>query len=245
MAHGDAAASRGAVGEEARLYRLRSATDAAWPGTVAYKRRDSVWRGIGAFFSAIARLFLPVLMLVSAFAAIYLYLDTKLPLLSDESWLTVSHAIVPVSFFVIALTNRRYGASYAFAQVALSFAAVLGVVFFMPGAFAGLLSPAIEPTARVAGAFGVSYFLASFLSIIMFDGARGPRWWTAPLLGLLSASLVFAAIFYPAAYGGTHVPWAHEMVVYGWLTLVAAVIALVPYWLLRAMVPPLSGFGGY
>src|SRR5690348_17274580 len=80
--HGEAVASRRGVGEEARLYRLRSATDAAWPGTLAYKGPDSVWRRIVAPFTAIARLFLPVLLLVSAFAAIYLYLDTKLQLLS-------------------------------------------------------------------------------------------------------------------------------------------------------------------
>jgi uncharacterized PurR-regulated membrane protein YhhQ (DUF165 family) len=239
-------AARLAAGvDDAGLYRLRSASDAAWPGTVAYRRRDTIWHRTGAFFSGIARLFLPVLLLVSAIAAIYLYLDAKLTVLPGGGWLTVSHALVPAAFFVIALTNRRYGPSYAFMQVVLACLAAFATATFAPDAFRGLLPAHVEPGIRVAGAFGVSFFLASFISIIVFDGARGPRWWAAPLLGALSSALVFCSVFYAAAYGGTEYPWVHQMLVYMALMTGASVFLLLPYWLLRGLVPPLPGYGGY
>jgi hypothetical protein len=111
--------------------------------------------------------------------------------------------------------------------------------------FQGLLPALSVPTMRVAGAFGTSFFLASLISVIVFDGARGRYWWTAPLLGLVTACFVFSSVFYPAAYGGSGLSWTHQMFAYMGLSVSAAVLALVPYWLLRTFVQPLSGFGGY
>ncbi len=186
-----------------------------------------------------------MLILVSTIAAIYLYLDSKLSLFSGENWLTVSHVLVPAAFFIVALTNRRYGAPYAFTQVLLSSSIVLASVVLAPDDFRGLLPSHAEPGLRVAGAFGVAFFLASFISIIMFDGARGPRWWTAPLLSFVSAVVVFTTVFFPAAYGGTHAPWLHEMLVYLGLATGASLTLLAPYWVVRGLVQPQSGFGGY
>ena len=79
----------------------------------------------------------------------------------------------------------------------------------------------------------------------MFDRTRGPRWWTAPFLSTLWGGLLFCLIAFPAAYMGTPVDWFARLVVYAGIMAAAAVLLLVPYWLLRRVVPPLSGFGGY
>jgi uncharacterized PurR-regulated membrane protein YhhQ (DUF165 family) len=194
------------------------------------------------------RLVLPVLLLVSALAACYVYLDIKLALLSDSSgqWLSLGQVLLPAAFFSVALTNRRYGPSYAFAQVVLAFIAIAGAVVLGEDSLRGLLPVHAMPSVRFVGSFGVAFFLASFVSILLFDGARGPRWWTAPLFGLIAPAFVFAAIFFPAAYAGLgDTLWVQHMFDFFGLMLGAAMLSLIPYWALRGVVPPLSGFGGY
>ncbi len=242
-------ASRMAMGVEdaAGLYRLRTASDAAWPAQ-AYRKRENLWQRAGSGLAAAARLIVPVLLLVSALAGTYLYLDTKLPYFADNgvAWLTLGHALLPASFFAIALTNRRYGASYAFAQVALSMIVVTIAIAVASDSLRVLVPAHAVPSTRFATAFGGAFFVSSFVSILMFDGARGPRWWTAPLVGFAAAALLFPAVFFPAAFAGTPDPlWVRHLFEFMGLMLGSAFVALVPYWLLRSMVPPLSGFGGY
>ena len=55
---------------------------------------------------------------------------------------------------------------------------------------------------REALAFAGAFFLSSFVAIVVFDGARGPRWWTAPLFGMLSSALLFCPAYYAMAYAG-------------------------------------------
>jgi uncharacterized PurR-regulated membrane protein YhhQ (DUF165 family) len=225
--------------------RLRSAADTAWTGSVAYGRRDGGWFRIGHGFQAIARLILPVLLLLFSFAAIWLYLDTPANSVIGGPripWLSLGHLLVPLSFLCVHLTNRRYGPATAFAQVVLALAAAAAVVMFVaPG-----LPPVIRavPDLRVAGAFAGAFFVASFVSIIVFDGARGPRWWMAPLLGMLTAVVIFALVFYPAAYAGAG-DWTGHMTVHLGFLAVLAVLSLVPYWILRGVVRPLPGYNGY
>ena len=249
VAHRERDVARAANGiENAGLYRLRTASDIAWPATASYRKRDTfgqrLWTGLGA----IGRLVLPVLLLVSALAVCYVYLDTKLTTFADTSgnWLSLGEALVPAAFFAVALTNRRYGPSYAFAQVVLAIMTIAVVVLFAANALRGLLPLHAVPSTRFVASFGVAFFLASFVSILLFDGARGPRWWTAPLLGLIAPAFVFAAIFFPSAYAGLgDMLWVQHMFAFFGLMLGAAVLSLIPYWVLRGVVPPLSGFGGY
>lgn len=253
---GVTAARHGSVGQrtadtgDSGLYRLRGAADVALHGPASYRRQISVWRRLGAVFAALGRMFLPVLMLLGAFAATYLYLDTAAPFrlavpTLGSSSLTVGHLIVPLSFFVIALTNRRYGATYAFAQVAIALGLAVATFLFQGDALRASLPVAEQPSPRILAAFAGAFLLASMVSILVFDGARGPRWWTAPLLSLLAAAIVFTGIFAPLGYAGTGTAWIDPALNYGALLAGAAVVLLVPYWMLRAMVPPLSGFGGY
>lgn len=247
---GDPAGGRDGVstrmaGDFEGSYRIRSAADTSWPAYGAYGRREGFWSRIGDGFRAMGRLILPVTALLLAFAAVYLYLDTPMPFLPAEArWLSLGQLLVPVCFLSVHLTNRRYGPSYAFAQIVVALAAAAAFVLFAVPQLGDLVPITIVPDMRAALAFGGAFLGAGFLSIVVFDGARGPRWWTAPLFGLLSSAVLFCLIYYPAAFAGA-ADWTGQMLTHmEWLSAIA-VLLLIPYWTLRGVVRPMPGFGGY
>jgi uncharacterized PurR-regulated membrane protein YhhQ (DUF165 family) len=235
-----------AVGVNEGPYRLRGASDAAWP-SYGYGQRVTLGQRVSVAVRAILRTILPILALGAALGAMYLYMDIPLSYFADARghWLTVSHLLLPVAFLAIHLTNRRYGPAYAFAQVVLALAALAVLALLGGDSVRGLLPAAVVPGLREVAAFAGAFLVAGFVSIIAFDGARGPRWWTAPLLGSLVAAVVYAPAFYLSAYLGTPEPWLNHMAIHAGLLLAGAVFGLVPFWLLRAVVQPLPGFGGY
>lgn len=230
--------------QERGLYRLRTATDAPYMGVYGSGRRPSALDRISAAFFAALRLTVAVSVLLAWVAGIFLYRDTPVPLLG-LSWLTLAHLLVPFGFFCVSLTNRRYGPGYAFAQVVTTSAAVVGIVILAGQDLNAFFPLDSVPPLRESWAFGGAFFAASFVSITAFDGARGPRWWTAPLFGLLSAAIVFAAVFFPALYVGTSVEWPGEGLQYMGVLAGEGLLLLIPFWALRGMVPPVAGFGGY
>jgi uncharacterized PurR-regulated membrane protein YhhQ (DUF165 family) len=192
-------------------------------------------------------LVVPVALLLLSFAAVYLYLDTPTtPLLgsAEGHWLSVGHLMLPLSFLCVHLTNRRYGPSYAFAQVVLAMALAAAFAIYAVPQLGDVMPFKFIPDLRMVASFGGAFFLASFLSIVVFDGARGPRWWIAPLFGMASAVALFCLIYYPAAYAGI-APWTHQMLLHMELLLGIAVLSLIPYWSLRGIVRPMPGFNGY
>jgi hypothetical protein len=228
-------------------YRLR-ASDAAWNGPSVYGHRETFGQKLAAAIKTVARMLLPVLSLLACFVGLYLYRDTPLPLFLDGTgtpWLTVSHLLVAVGIMCVHLTNRRYGPSYAFAQVVVSSALIVAFILFAANDIKAFIPLDTVPAMREAVAFGAAFFLASFVSIVVFDGTRGARWWTAPLFGFLSAAIFFAGIFYPAAYAGANALWLDHALVYSGVLAGEGILLLVPYWILRGIVQPLSGFGGY
>jgi len=210
----------------------------------AYNQRSAARRLLVAAQTA-ARMILPVLGLTAALAAVYLFIDMPAPRFLGAPWLTASHLLLPFAFLAIHLTNRRYGPGYAFWQLVVSLVLLASLAALGGEIVHHLLPPAAEPTAREVAAFGTALLLAGFLSIVTFDGLRGPRWWTAPLAGSMAAALAFAAIFYPAAYAGSAPAWINHMAVHAGVLTVGAFAMLLPYWLLRRMVEPLAGYGGY
>jgi uncharacterized PurR-regulated membrane protein YhhQ (DUF165 family) len=229
-------------------YRLRSASDASWPGQAVYGHRETFGQKIAGALVAVLRMVFPVLALLASFMAIFLYRDTPVPLFADSiqgAWLTASHLLVPVGFLCVFLTNRRYGPAYAFAQVALAFAAAAAIIVLGRNQIDSVMRPDTIPGMREALAFGLAFFAASFVSTVVFDGARGSQWWTAPFFGFLSAALVFALAFYPAAYAGTDAPWLDHAVKYLVVLSGEGVLMLIPFWALRGIVPPIAGYNGY
>jgi uncharacterized PurR-regulated membrane protein YhhQ (DUF165 family) len=123
-------------------------------------------------------------------------------------------------------------------------AAAIAAALYASQALEAMRGEALPPVRFVAG-FGSALFIAQMVSIVVFDRLRGPQWWHAPLFASLLAGIVLALIAYPAVYGGTDLDWFGPMLSYTMLTIGTAFASLVPYWLLRRVIAPLSGFGGY
>lgn len=203
-------------------------------------------RRLAVALAALLQLVLPVILLMALGAAALLYGDQPVTWLGpvNAQWLTLGHLMIPLTFFAIQLTNRRYGAGYALGQIVLAWllgAAVLGASIDDLPLLAGRALPALNEIL----AFGGALFFAHLFSVLVFDRTRGPRWWSAPFQASLWGGIVFSVIAFPAAYMGTSVDWSGPMLTYAGIMGAAAVVLLVPYCALRSAVPPLSGFGGY
>ena len=96
-------------------------------------------------------------------------------------------------------------------------------------------------SSRSALSFAFAFVVANFVGITLFDGARGPRWWTAPLTASFTASLVFSHAYYPAAFAGIYDRWADAALAHLAVFFGVSVLLLVPYWLLRPAMRPLDG----
>lgn len=233
--------------EERGLYRLRAAADVPYSGTYSYGRRETFADKLGEAFVAVLRLATATLVLLAWVVAVWLYRDTPVGLLQDGAtdWLSASHLLIPVGFFLVFLTNRRYGPAYAFTQVVVTAIVVVSLVLFSGSAFNDFLPLDTIPPVREVAAFGGAFFAATFVSTVIFDGARGPSWWTAPLFGFFSAAIVYAATYFAALYAGTQAAWLVHACEYMGILAAEGIVLLIPFWALRRMVPPVSGFGGY
>lgn len=212
------------------------------------KPQDGARSGIWQAVQALSRLVFPVLLLTTIGAAAFIYGDEPAGWLGNldvggKPFCTGLLAL-PVTVFVVQLTNRRYGAGYAFAQVFAAAVLVLAAVLYMRDDLA-LLRDGAPPDLRVALAFGSGLFLAQIVSIFMFDRLRGPQWWQAPLFSSIFGGIVLGLVAYPGAYAGTGMVWTEPMMAYIAVSAAAGVVLVAPYWLLRSLVEPLSGFGGY
>lgn len=234
-------------------YRLRREQDAVWPpkeraygGTV-----DGVWDRILTPALIVARLILPVMLLVTLLGAAYLFTDAFLILPSaprgvQNAMLAISDLILPMAWYAVHLCNRRYGVNYAFAQLLTGLGIITFVALVNPGDIANWINNAPALSLRALLAFGASFLFANFIAIIFFDAARGPDWWTAPLAASFAASLVFSAVYYPAAFAGAdQMPWTDSALVHFIVFFGESVLLLVPYYLLRPAMRPINGRNGY
>jgi uncharacterized PurR-regulated membrane protein YhhQ (DUF165 family) len=217
-------------------------SEISWSGV---QERGGFWHAVGHGLRVIVRLVLPVLLLLSIMSASYMYGDIRIPEISIAPWLTLGHALLVLPFFAVMLTNRRYGPAYALAQVVVAMGIIGSATVASAADVASLVPTVAAVPERVVIAFACAFFVANFTAIVAFDAARGPRWWTAPLFGSIAAALFFAVVFYPAAFLGTTVDWTGQMTVHGGVLAGAGVAMLLPYWMLRATVPPLPGYNGY
>lgn len=224
-------------------YRLRTASDAPYMGAYGYGRHETWLEKIGAAIASVVRLVVCTLVLCAWLTATFLYRDTPVDVFGIGT--TLAYALVPLGFYCVFMTNRRYGPAYAFAQVVTALALAAGLVLFARDALDQIIPLDSVPSVRETAAFASAFLLASFVSIVAFDGARGPRWWTAPLIGFLAAAIVFAAVFFAVLFSGTGKAWLGDCVAYMGLIAGEGLLLLIPFWAMRRMVPPVAGFGGY
>lgn len=242
-----------ALEADAGPYRLRRSSDAVWPPKErAYGGEvQSFWQHIKGPLRIMARLILPVFLLSTLLGAAFLYSDDVLvlpgaPRILNSSLLAMSDLVLPIAFYSIHLTNRRFGTGYAFSQL-LAGLIILGLVALINPADVDNwinTTPALSWRAMVA--FEAAFLFANFIAIIFFDAARGPRWWTAPLAASFAAAFSFNAVYYPAAFAGNeNVVWTSSAVVHFCVFLTESILLLVPYYLLRPAMRPMAGMNGY
>ena len=234
-------------------YRLRREQDAVWPPrNRAYGGEvKTLWQKLAQPLLMAARIALPTALLVTLLGAAYLYTDAFLlwhtaPRTVQNAMLAISDLIVPMAWFSIHLTNRRYGAAHAFAQLIAGLVIVTVIALVNPGDIDHWTNnnPAVSWRAMLA--FQASFLLANFVAIVFFDAVRGARWWPAPLVASLTASLVFSAVYYPAAFAGDEViSWADSALVHFGVFFAESVALLLPFYLLRAAMRPIEGMNGY
>ena len=239
-----------ALDDDAGPYRLRHGEDAVWPPAGrAYggpaeseKQRKAAARG-----RAVVRLIVPVTLLLVLLGATYLYADALLPrpVPIRDAGLAISDLVLPGAWYCIHLTNRRYGPGYAFAQLVAALVIGLGVILVNPGNIDQWVVTMPAITSRAVLSFGAALLAANFVGITFFYAARGPRWWTAPLVAWFTASLVFSAIYYPAAFAGVDERWTDSAVVHFVVVFAMSVLLLMPYWLLRPAMRPINGMNGF
>jgi uncharacterized PurR-regulated membrane protein YhhQ (DUF165 family) len=236
----------------AEPYRLPQSQDAVWPPAVRAYGGPQVARWKIARLVALMtlRLILPVILTLVLLGASYLYADAVYPLLGAPqairgALLATSDLVLPMTWFSIHLTNRRYGPAHAFAQLLAALVLGLVIILINPYDLNDWVATLPALTMPAVMSFGVAFLVANFVGIAFFDAARGPRWWTAPLAGSFAASLVFSALYYPAAFAGVYERWTDSAAVHFVVFFGMSVLLLAPYWLLRPAMRPMPGLNGY
>jgi queuosine precursor transporter len=230
---------------------------AAEGGVVVSHATRAKW--IARILGAIASLALPVLASVATLVVAWELRATPLTLLDGvlsppdqpelypSTWLSVGHAVVPVVFFISNLVNRRYGEHFAIAHVLASWtcAALLALAMLYR------VDPALPQAGdaavgvRIAGAFLGAMMIGQLAGVFVFDRTRGVVWWNAPLYGALAGSFVSLILYYVIAFTGSDPIWINHLSVDAGVKAAMAFALLVPYLILRPLVRPLGGLGGY
>jgi uncharacterized PurR-regulated membrane protein YhhQ (DUF165 family) len=166
--------------------------------------------------------------------------------LYPSRWLTWGDASIASLFLITNLVNRRYGQQIALAHVVAS--SVL-CAFVAAAISTGVIElprlPPLSPTLRQVAALMTALMLGQAVSVIVFDRTRGVEWWNAPAYSALTATLVSMPIYYAFAYAGDDWVWLNRMAIDIALKAVAAFALLIPYFLLRPIVRPNEGLGGF
>lgn len=215
---------------------------------------------VGSFLLVLLKVLLRLLVPLAAVLAVYFgayvtqwsyvtIFDAAVPAsewwLTPGYWLTLGHFVIMLAFFVVILANRAFGPVYALAPVVL--------LWLLLGAALGALMPALAaafpgsplPPQKIMIAFLAALGLAHVVGVVVFDRLRGKPWWRAPLASGIASALVMAAVYWPLAKAQGSEPWLSRMFIDFTLKAMLAAAFLLPYALLRPVIKPQDGFGGY
>jgi hypothetical protein len=210
----------------------------------------TVW----AALRAVLRLVIPVIALLAIYVCAYLGMSepiTAFDIFPDEKWflnpgywLTKGHLILPFAFLVSNLTNRRYGETYAFAQLIVTWIVIGIALYAFMQAVGGALPFSPLPNKRTSLAFLFAIMIGQSAAIFIFERTRGRTWFGAPLFSALWGQTIFVLLYYTLAYVGMTDPWVNFMMMDLAINVAAAIILLIPYEFLRGIIKPKPGYGG-
>jgi uncharacterized PurR-regulated membrane protein YhhQ (DUF165 family) len=98
---------------------------------------------------------------------------------------------------------------------------------------------------RQVAALLTALTLGQAAAVMVFDRTRGVEWWNAPAYAALTAALIAMPVFYLLAFAGSDWVWLHHMAIDIALKALMSFALLVPYFLLRPVIRPSEGLGGY
>ncbi len=137
-----------------------------------------------AFFSAILAM---AIIVASSNYLVQFPLNVRIFSIDLSNILTLGAFTYPIAFLVTDISNKFFGPQRARIVVLIGFIiAVIWSVF--------LASP------RIAIASGTAFLLAQLFDISIFNRLREAKWWQAPLISSLLASLLDSLVFFTLAF---------------------------------------------
>lgn len=204
----------------------------------------------------LARLVVPVLALIIAVFAVFLFSDERVmlldplfagfdPALVPSQWLNWGLVAAPAGVFAVQMASRRYGPGLALTQIGIAWVLLAIITLGGAGFSRPLFDHVTMPAPPVALALAAALMVSQFVAALVFDAVRCVRWWQAPLISGLWAGLFFGLVFYPFAYLGANAPWFGFFLIHFGIMVAEAFGLLVIYWAFRPLVHPLPGYAGY
>lgn len=209
---------------------------------------------VSRFVTAVVRLILPIVALCGAFALAFWLRDEPVegldglasidPVLDPTGWLNWGFLVLPLVFFILNLSSRRYGAALTLTAAFLAWLVIGGALAWaLREGFVADFEREIAPYALAASFVG-AMAVAQLVNILFFDWLRGIPWWKAPLLAAFLGGMVFAVVFNTRPALVWDLQLGGRLIVEAAIQLSWALGQLLPTYLLRRTVRPLPGFGG-
>lgn len=141
---------------------------------------------------------------------------------------------------------RRYGERLGYAHVFLSGAiAALAAAMLNADIISLAELKAIAYSQREVISLIIALTLGQAFGVTIFEKTRNVDWWNAPAYSALAATLIAMPVLYVLAYAGADAMWPHWMAIDIALKALMSFLLLAPYFLLRPIIRPLTGLGGY
>lgn len=206
------------------------------------------------FVTALVRLIVPVLALTGTFALVYSLRDVPVPVLAvladidpvldPSDWLNWGYLVLPLVFFVLNLTSRRYGAALTLTASLVAWILIAAGIVWLIHADVIEDFEQVFASYSLAGSFLGAIAFAQLVNILLFDWLRGIPWWKAPFWAALIGGIAFSIVFNTRPAHVWDIALGGRLIVEAGIHFSWALAQLLPTYLLRSAVRPLPGFGG-
>tara|TARA_B100002051_G_scaffold197163_1_gene187067 strand:- start:1010 stop:1558 length:549 start_codon:yes stop_codon:yes gene_type:complete len=137
--------------------------------------------------------------------------------------LTYGALSYPIAFLITDLANRTYGKIIARKIVYVGFFIGIFFTIIFSTNFSDLIS------IRIAFGSGIAFLTAQLLDVQIFDKLRKKKWYIAPLISSVIASIVDTSLFFSISFYGTGVPWVTLSLGDLMVKLFIALLMLIPF----------------